>query len=156
MSPQSLYWLWPTWGIVGCSLIASMQIFKPPDVLHMCQDTPVKIGRPRTLISHRDVTDYSLPPNPQPISVFLFRFGLFDAVFLWKRLLFSPWSLETLIWLICDDSFPSSWCVTVLHPHWSAFSLLLYCDFIIMEPQQCISIRIHHQQRSLWTTRLVH
>lgn len=68
-------------GYLGCSLIASMQIFKPPDVLHMCQDTPVKIGRPRTLISHRDVTDYSLPPNPQPISVFLFRFGLFDGCF---------------------------------------------------------------------------
>lgn len=86
----SLYWLWPTWGIVGCSLIASMQIFKPPDVLHMCQDTPVKIGRPWTLISHRDVTDCSLPPNPQPISVFLFRFGLFDGCFPLKKTLVFP------------------------------------------------------------------
>lgn len=84
----SLYWLWPTWGIVGCSLIASMQIFKPPDVLHMCQDMPVKIGRPRTPISHRDVTDYSFPPNPQRFLFFSSDLCFLAAVFLWKRLVF--------------------------------------------------------------------
>lgn len=50
------------------SLIASVKIGEPPDVLHMCQEASVDTQHPQTQISHHNVTESwntSLPSSEQ-------------------------------------------------------------------------------------------
>ena len=123
-------------AIVCFALIASVQICKPPDVLHMCQEMPVMRKLPQTLISHKMFIS-----NRRPVS---FRWFSFTT----EKVLTRTYSLfESL-----SHSDVSS-CSVLIGPPSPRSAMRLRHH---VEPRQRVSAWLRHRRRSLWITRLVH